>query len=82
MFALDGEVADGWLSPFMDVVRWDEAARAAAEGSRVEGSVIALFSGIEAGTWVGELDLGVEPRKSLLVLNLRERLLPDFSGAS
>lgn len=68
------------LSPFMEVVRWDEAARAAAEGSRVEFPFTGLFSGIACGTCVGELLFGVDPRRRRFVENLRERLLPIFSG--
>lgn len=41
-----GEVA-GCASPFMEVVRWEDAAMAAADGSRVELSVMAFPSGID-----------------------------------
>lgn len=73
-----GEVL-GWEPPDMEAVRWEEAAMAAAEGSRFALSFSVLPSGIDCGMWVGELFLGVEPRKSFLE-NVRERLLPVFSG--
>lgn len=78
--AREGEVAGCILSPFMEAVRCEEAARAAAEGSRVELPFTDLFSGIAWGTWVGELLLGMDRRRSCFVENLRDRLLPIFSG--
>lgn len=54
----------------------------AAEGSRFVLSFIAFPSGIDWGMWVGELFLGVEPRNSRFVENLRERLLPLLSGCA
>lgn len=77
-----GEVALGGASPFIEAVRWDEAATAAAEGSRLELSEIALPSGIDCGMWVGELLFGVEPRNNRLVENFLDKLLPLFSGGS
>ena len=74
-----GDVAGFWDSPFMLAVRWEEAARAAAEGSRLELSDIGLCSGMDCWMWVGELLFGVAPRKRRLVLNFRDRLLPLFS---
>lgn len=74
-----GDVGDGcamelgdicWLTP-SDAVRCEEAAMAAAEGSKDEWSTSARCSWI-----VGEGFLGADPRKSFLVENLRERLLP------
>ena len=46
----------------MEAVRWEDAARAAADGSRVL-SLSDLPSGIDWGICVGELFFGVEPRK-------------------
>lgn len=74
-----GEVGEGcgmalgdicW-PPAIEAVRCEDAARAAAEGSRDELSTKARPSGI-----VGEGFFGPEARKSLLVENLRDRLLP------
>ena len=75
-----GEVL-GCDPPDIDAVRWEEAAIAAAEGSRELGSLRDFPSWIVLGTCVGELFLGVEPRKSFLE-NVRVRLLPVFSGAA
>lgn len=61
--------------PAIDAVRCEEAAKAAAEGSRDELSTRARPSGM-----VGEGFLGPDERKSLLVENLRERLLPAAAG--
>lgn len=64
----------------MAVVRCDEAATAAAEGSRFVLSDKGLPSGMGCGTWVGELFLGVEPKKKFFFDGLRNRLDPDFSA--
>ena len=77
--AREGEVAVWLFSPFIEAVRCDEAARAAADGSRVELPFKGLFSGMDWETCVGELLFGVEPRKSRFVENFRERLLAVFS---
>lgn len=77
-----GDVADCCEPPFMPAVRWEEASRAAAEGSRVELSVMGLPSGMDCWMCVGELLLGVAPKKSRLVENFRDRLLPLFSVGS
>ena len=80
-----GEVGEGcgivlgdicW-PPAIDAVRCEEAARAAAEGSRDELSTRARPSGM-----VGEGFFGPGARKSLLVENLRDRLLPTFLSAA
>ncbi len=71
---------EGWEPLDMPAVRWFEAATAAADGSRFEESAIALPSGMDWGRWVGELFFGVEPRNSRFVENLRDKLLPIFSG--
>lgn len=78
-----GEVGDGifgWLGdvagcepPLSEAVRCEEAATAAAEGSRFEASAMGFPSGIDWGICVGELFFGVEPRNSLLVENLRDK---------
>ena len=54
-----------------DAVRCEEAATAAAEGSNEEWSTSARCSWM-----VGEGFLGADPKKSFLVENLRDRLLP------
>ena len=79
IFGRLGDVAGFWDSPFMLAVRCEEAARAAAEGSRFELSDMGLCSGMDWVMWVGELLFGVAPRKRRLVLNFRDRLLPLFS---
>lgn len=66
-----GALGDICWPPFMDAVRCEEAASAAAEGSREELSTNARPSGI-----VGDGFFGPDPRKSFLVENLRDRLLP------
>ncbi len=53
---------------------------AAAEGSRFV-SAMDLPSGIDWGMCVGELLLGVEPRNSRLVENLRDNPLLFCSGS-
>ena len=63
--------------PCIDDARVFDAAVAAAEGSSELVSARVLPSCIVFGRCVGELFLGVEPRKSFLE-NVRERL--DFSG--
>jgi len=81
-----GEVGDGCGTELGDIcwpaardaVRCEDAASAAAEGSREERSTKARPSGI-----VGEGFFGPpEARKSLLVENLRDRLLPDLCSAA
>lgn len=71
MFGWLGDVV-GWEPPLMEAVRWEEAATAAAEGSRFEPSAMGFPSGMDWDMWVGELFFGIEPRKSLLVENLRD----------
>lgn len=64
----DGEVCEPsriWA------VRWEEAAIAAAEGSKVEPSVNSRLS-----CTVGDGFFGAEPRKSFFVENFRAKLLP------
>ncbi len=61
----------------MDAVKWDDAATAAADGSRLEFSAMLRFSGIDCGRWVGELLLGPFPSHSRFVENLRDKLLPE-----
>lgn len=80
MFAWLGDV-EGWDPALTVAVRWFEAATAAAEGSRFV-SALDLPSGMDWGMWVGELLFGAEPRNSLLVENLRDKLLPNFSGGN
>lgn len=65
----------------MVAVRWEEAATAAADGSRFDESARNLPSGIDWGMWVGELFFGVEPMKSRLVENLRDNP-PVFASES
>lgn len=77
-----GEVGEGcecwygefeWCDPpVMDAVRCDDAAIAAADGSKLEGSASARPSCI-----VGDV-LGCEPRKSFFVDHFRDN--PDFSA--
>jgi hypothetical protein len=57
----------------MDAVRCEDAARAAAEGSREE-----LSTNVRPSWMVGDRSFGVDPRKSFFVENLRDRLLPDL----
>ena len=79
MLAWLGDV-DGCGPPLMDAVRCDDAATAAADGSRLELSPMLRFSGMDCWACVGELLLGVLPSHSLFVENLRDKLLPvDFS---
>ena len=63
-----GDICGPWPS---EAVRCEDAATAAAEGSNEEWSTSARCSWM-----VGDGFLGAEPRKSFLVENLRDRLLP------
>ena len=69
---------EGW--PFIEAVRCEEAAIAAADGSRVGVSWKGRFSGMDCGMCVGELFFDAEdpPAKSFLEKDL-VRLLPVFS---
>lgn len=78
MFGWLGDVVC-WEPPLMEAVRWEEAATAAAEGSRLEPSAIGFPSGMDWDRWVGELFFGIAPRKSLLVENLRDKPVTVFS---
>jgi hypothetical protein len=77
-----GEVGDGCGTEFGDIccppvieaVRCEDAAIAAAEGSRDE-----LSTSVRPSWIVGEGFFGVEPRNSFLVENFRDRPLPDRS---
>ena len=72
-----GDVGEGILTwfgevefccpPLIEAVRWFEAARAAAEGSKFELSDMDLPSGMECGRCVGELLFGVKPKVNFLV---------------
>ena len=74
-----GEVGEGWAMELGDIcapvprdaVRCEDAATAAAEGSKEAWSTSARCSWM-----VGEGFLGADPRNSFLVENLRDRLLP------
>lgn len=63
----------------MDAVRCDDAATAAAEGSRFVLSAMLRFSGIDCGMWVGELLLGALPSHRRLVENFLDKLLPPLA---
>jgi hypothetical protein len=77
-----GDVGEGRFGESCDfpfiVLRCDDAAMAAADGSRFEPSLYVRLSWIEGGIWVGELFLGVVPPWTLLE-NVRDMIDPERS---